>query len=310
MDKKVLIFGVNGFVGPYLAREFSEHGYEVYGSDRASESNVETLAGFRAADITNAEEVASVIGEFAPTVIINLAAISSVGLSWKIPQATIEVNVIGTVNILQAALTLDVLPRVLLIGSSEEYAPSDSPLSEESPLNASSPYGISKVAQENMANLYAERFGLPIYKVRAFNHTGVGQTSTFVLPSWCKQVAEISASGQPGTIRVGNVSVIRDFSDVRDIVRAYRMIVESDKSGETFNVGSGSGYALSDLLEKIVSLSDCPVDVEVDEELLRPSDNPVIICDNSKIERELGWKPQHSIDDALGDLFASMRESA
>lgn len=214
-----------------------------------------------------------------------------------------EVNVIGTINILQGASMLEDMPKVLLIGSSEEYAPSEYPLSEDAPLNATSPYGISKATQERFADLYAERFGIPIYKVRAFNHTGVGQSTTFVLSSWCEQVAAISASGKPGVIKVGNIEVVRDFSDVRDIVRAYRMVVESDKSGDVFNVGSGKGQLLSELLATIVSFSEPAIDVEVDETLLRPSDNPVIVCDNSKIERELGWKPEHSIEECLSALY-------
>lgn len=305
MGKIVLIFGVNGFVGSYLTREFVEHGYEVYGSDRAAECAVEGLSAFRCADITDYEALEAIIRDFKPGIIINLAAISSVGLSWKIPQTTMEVNVIGTINILQVTSMLEDAPKVLLIGSSEEYAPSERPLNEDALLNAMSPYGISKVTQERFADLYAERFGIPIYKVRAFNHTGVGQASTFVLPSWCEQVAAISASGKPGIIKVGNVEVVRDFSDVRDIVRAYRMIVESDKSGEVFNVGSGIGHPLSELLAEIVSFSDQAIDVEVNEALLRPSDNPVIVCDNAKIERELGWKPRHSIEESLRDVFNS-----
>lgn len=303
MEKSVLIFGVNGFVGSYLTREFLEHGYEAYGSDRAAECDVEGLSAFRCADITDHEAVESIIRDLKPGIIINLAAISSVGLSWKLPQATMEVNVIGTINILQGASMLRDAPKVLLIGSSEEYAPSEHPLAEDAPLNATSPYGISKVTQERFADLYAERFDIPIYRVRAFNHTGVGQAPTFVLPSWCEQVATISASGKPGVIKVGNVEVVRDFSDVRDIVRAYRMIVESDKSGEVFNVGSGTGSPLSELLAKIISFSDQVVDVEVDEGFLRPSDTPVIVCDNVKIERELGWKPEHSIVECLRSLY-------
>ena len=308
MKKSALIFGVNGFVGSYLVPELIASGYEVCGSDRCASSFVPGLSAFRTGDITNAERVESIIHDLAPDVIVNLAAISSVGLSWRHPQATMEVNVVGPVNILQAASTLERIPKVLLIGSSEEYAPSMLPVDESAPINASSPYGVSKVAQENMANLYADRFGIPIYKVRAFNHTGVGQADSFVLPSWCKQVAAMSPSEAPRTIRVGNTDVVRDFSDVRDIVRAYRMLIESDKHGEVFNIGSGAGYSLSELLDKIISLSDCPVKAVVDPDLLRPADNPVSICDNSKIKRELGWSPEHSIDDLLRSMYEHFRD--
>ena len=308
MKKSALIFGVNGFVGSYLVRELIDNGYEVHGSDRAADSPIAELSAFRTGDITDAEIVEAIIHELAPDVIVNLAAISSVGLSWRCPQATMAVNVVGPVNILQAAASLDRMPKVLLIGSSEEYAPSALPVDESAPINASSPYGVSKIAQENMANLYADRFGIPIYKVRAFNHTGVGQADSFVLPSWCKQIAAMSSSGTPGIIRVGNTDVVRDFSDVRDIVRAYRMLIESDKHGEVFNIGSGVGYSLSELLDRIISLSDCPVEAVGGPGLLRPTGNPGSICDNSKVKHELGWSPEHSIDDLLRSMYEDFHD--
>ena len=161
----------------------------------------------------------------------------------------IPVTVPEGTTILEAARKQPRMPKVLLIGSSEEYAPSDEPLSETSPLDANSPYGVSKVMQERFASLYRARYGMKVYCVRPFNHTGVGQRETFVIPSWCKQAAEISRSGKPGVMRVGNLDVKRDFSDVRDIVRAYRMILESEDCETIYNVGSGKAIALRELLE-------------------------------------------------------------
>lgn len=303
MTKRALIFGVNGFVGTYMTQELIENGYEVFGGDRALSSSVQGLCGFFRSDITDAHRVASVIKETMPDAIINLAAISSVGASWAQPQATISVNVIGAVNVLQGVLDAGSASKVLLIGSSEEYAPSPEPMAEEARLDASNPYGISKMAQEGFAHLYAERFGLPVYLVRSFNHTGVGQADTFVLPSWCKQVAQIACSGHDGVLRVGNLNIIRDFSDVRDVVRAYRLLIESDRSGEVFNVGSGTACPLEELLQRIASFSDEAIDIEVDLALLRPSDNPVIVCDNTKIVRELGWYPRYSIEETLQEMY-------
>ena len=303
MQDTVLIFGANGFVGPYLAREFKQCGYEVIGSDRADHAVSSDVSKHFTADLLDADRIAGIIKEVAPDYIVNLAAISSVGLSWKIPQQTMQVNIVGSLNILEGACFLDAPPKVLLVGSSEEYAPSLDPLSEESKIDATNPYGISKVAQEDIADLYASRFDIPIYKVRAFNHTGVGQAPAFVLSSWCQQVAEIERSGKPGTISVGNVDIIRDFSDVRDIVRAYRLLLESDHASTPFNIGSGVPHELKDLLQMIISFSNQEIAVHADPELFRPTDNPVILCDNSRAKVELGWQPQLPIEGTLSEMF-------
>lgn len=301
--KRVLIFGSAGFVGIYLAKEFTQNGYEVYGSDRLA---VESLAGFmkyKAADILDAKAVSGIIREFKPNYIVNLAAVSSVGMSWNMPQATMEVNVIGALNILEAARSLENIPKVMFIGSSEEYAPSDKPISEDMPLNANNPYGISKTAQERFAEVYRERYGMKIYCVRPFNHTGVGQRETFVLPSFCKQVADIEKSGKTGVIKVGNLAAKRDFSDVRDIVRGYRAIIESNDCKKVYNLGSGKAYSLKELLEYIISLSSQKIEIEVDTTLFRPNDNNIICCNNSSIKNNLGVAFVYSLYDTLKDMY-------
>ena len=216
-----------------------------------------------------------------------------------------EVNVIGALNTLEAARCINDVPRVLFIGSSEEYAPCDLPINENMPLSANNPYGISKMAQERFAEIYRDRYGMQVYCVRPFNHTGIGQKDTFVLPSFCKQVAEIETSGTSGFIKVGNLSVKRDFSDVRDIVRAYRLIIESDNCARVFNVGYGTAYSLRELLEYIISLSSQQIRIEIDPERYRPTDNSFICCDNSFIKQELGWKPEYSIQETLNSIFKS-----
>ena len=190
-----------------------------------------------------------------------------------------------------------------MIGSSEEYAPNEQPLNEESPVSALSPYGISKAMQGQFADLYCEKLGLDITRTRSFNHTGVGQTDTFVLPSFCKQAAGIARTGKPGVIQVGNLDVVRDFSDVRDIVRAYRLLLEGDYAGQVFNVGCGTGYSLRQLLEHIISFADVPIEIEVSAERLRPSDNPVSICDYTKLEQATGWRPESDVYQALEKMF-------
>lgn len=296
---KVLIFGASGFVGPYLAKEFEEHGYEVIGTD-IKETNA---MSFKFADILDVSSVERVVRETAPDMIVNLAAISSVGQSWNFPQITVSVNVIGALNILEAARRLDNSPKILFVGSSEEYEASDKPISEKNPLNANNPYGISKAAQERFAKIYRERFGIKIYCVRPFNHTGPGQSDSFVLSSFCKQVAEIEKSGKSGVIKVGNLSPKRDFSHVKDIVRAYRMILETDDCEMVYNVGSGMVHSLSDMLDYILKLSRKEITVEIDPKRFRPVDTPVICCNNSLIRENLGWKPQLSVFDALREMY-------
>lgn len=300
---KVLIFGAGGFVGRYLAQEFLISGYQVVGSDKVNNGTLPADVEFIEADLLNTDAVNKIVEDVQPDMIVNLAAISSVGASWSIPQVTMSVNVIGALNIMEAARKCKPMPKVMFIGSSEEYEESDQPISEATPLNANNPYGISKMAQERFAEVYRERYGMRIYCVRPFNHTGIGQRDSFVLPSFCKQVAEIEQSGEPGVIKVGNLSAKRDFSDVRDIVRAYRMIIESDDCTKIYNVGSGQAFGLNELLDYIVSLSSQEIAVEVDPARFRPVDTPIICCDYSKIEQELGWKPEHGIKETLKEIF-------
>ena len=306
---RVLIFGAGGFVGSYLCKEFLNNGYKVSGTDKGEGSALPSEVDFYKTDLMQADEVEKLIGQIQPDIIVNLAAISSVGASWNMPQATMAINVIGALNIMEAARKSEQKPRILFVGSSEEYVISENPLDENTQLNANNPYGISKVTQEQFAKLYREQYGLKIYCVRPFNHTGIGQRDSFVLPSFCKQVAEIDKSGKNGKIKVGNLKVKRDFSHVKDVVRAYRMIVESDNCNQIYNVGSGNAYSLEDMLTYIIGLSDQNIEIEVDQNRIRPTDQPVICCDRSLIGKELGWKPQYDVYDALKEMFDYYKES-
>lgn len=303
MNKKVLIFGAGGFVGKYLAKEFSSNNYKVYGSDKNSSNNINEFYEFYKCDLLDINQVSSILKEVNPTHIINLAAISSVGLSWKIPQVTISVNVIGTLNILESVKEICPLSKILFIGSSEEYAPSENPIDESNPLNANNPYGISKAVQEQFSEIYRKRYGLKIYYVRPFNHTGVGQSDSFVIPSFCKQVAEIEKHSESGTIYVGNLEVKRDFSNVKDIARAYRMIIESNDCNIVYNVGSGTAVSLKEILNYIVGLSTKHIEIEIDKDLFRPSDNPVICCNSKLIYEKTGWKPEYNIYDTIKEMY-------
>lgn len=300
---RVLIFGAGGFVGSYLCKEFLNNGYKVSGTDKGEGSALPSEVDFYRTNLMQANEVEKLIGQIQPDIIVNLAAISSVGASWNMPQTTMAINVIGALNIMEAARKSEQKPRILFVGSSEEYVISENPLDENTQLNANNPYGISKVTQEQFAKLYREQYGLKIYCVRPFNHTGIGQRDSFVLPSFCKQVAEIDKSGKDGKIQVGNLKVKRDFSHVKDVVRAYRMIVESDNCNQIYNVGSGNAYSLEDMLTYIIGLSNQHIEIEVDQNRIRPTDQPVICCDRSLIGKELGWEPQYNVYDALKEMY-------
>ena len=305
---KVLIFGAGGFVGRYLSQEFLSNGYEVYGSDKTQGEMISKDVKFTVSDLMNAEDVEKIIKEVAPDIVVNLAAISSVGASWNIPQTTMLVNVIGALNIMEAVRKNENKTKIMLIGSSEEYIISEYPMSEDRILDANNPYGISKMTQERFAKLYREQYGLKIYCVRPFNHTGVGQRDSFVLPSFCKQVAEIEKSGMPGKISVGNLMVKRDFCHVKDIVRAYRMIIESDNCDIIYNVGSGKTYSLEELLQYIISLSSQQIEIKIDKERFRPTDQPVICCDHNLITSELGWEPKFTVFDALSEMYEEYKK--
>lgn len=300
--KSVVIVGISGFVGRYLTQEFLGHGYKVFGFDLNRAAWLDDRAVFHKVDILK-DDIKQIIIQIQPDVIVNLAAISSVGLSWNSPQMTMMVNVIGAINLLEAAKECEPKPKVLLIGSSEEFAPSDIPLHEQMPLDANNPYGISKETQEKFATLYRRCFDIQVFYVRPFNHTGIGQDEAFVWPSFCKQVATIERSGKPGTIYVGNLSVERDFSNVKDIVRAYRMIVESGSCYKVFNIGSGNAYRLRTILDYLVSLSSQEITIKFDQKRYRATDTQRICCDCRNIKSELNWAPEYNIFETIKEMY-------
>lgn len=295
-SEKVLIIGAGGFVGPYLCEEFDARGYDVVAADR-SEAN-----GCYPVDITDYQSVSDLICSCGPTCLVNLAGMSSVAASWRSPQLAFDINTVGAINVLEAVRHYSPSTRILLIGSSEEYSPSARPLSEPSELESNNPYGISKVAQERLAELYRMKYGVRVSLTRSFNHTGPGQRASFVISSWCKQAVDIERGLQAPVIRVGNVEVKRDFTDVRDVVRAYRMIIEHDAC-DVYNVGSGKSRLLSDMLSYIRSCCSTDFEVFIDSGLLRPSDTPMICADISKIKREIGWIPEIPFERTVEDML-------
>ncbi|WP_290723430.1 MULTISPECIES: GDP-mannose 4,6-dehydratase [unclassified Fibrobacter] len=295
---KVVIVGAAGFVGKYLTRELEAAGHSVVTADLPE------------VNLQNAPQVEALIEGAKPDAIVNLAAISSVGASWKCPADTISVNVNGTLNLLEAIRKHAPHAKTLLIGSAEEYAipEGNKALKETDPLEASNPYGISKIAQENFAQLYRKKYGMQIVCTRSFNHTGVGQTTTFALPSFVKQVAEIDKSGKPGKILVGNLSAWRDFSDVEDVVHVYRMLLENENEFDTYNVGSGIANRIEDLLKDVIlKFTPAEIEIVVDPEKVRPVETPYLCADNTRIKKY--WKGT-DIRTTLKKMFDHFRAEA
>lgn len=307
--KKVLIIGVNGFVGAHLSNELLKSGYECYGTDlNISNLNNKNIKLFKL-DILDKTMILDILNDIKPNYIINLAAISSVKLSWSIPQKTFDVNVNGTINILESVKELKLKSRILLIGSSEQYGKIDysKAVSEKSELNALNPYGISKATQEKVAAMYINTYGLDVMMVRAFNHIGPGQGKGFVVPDFASQLVDIEKGNLEPVIRVGNLSAERDFTDVRDVVRAYRVILEKGKSGEVYNVGSGNAISIQMVLDKLIKNCNVEVQVEIDSNKLRPVDTPKIECNNTKLKDQTGWRAVYSIDESLKDIIEYWR---
>ncbi|MCR5027881.1 MAG: GDP-mannose 4,6-dehydratase [Fibrobacter sp.] len=291
---QTLVVGATGFVGGYLVRELENAGHSV------------VQANFPEFNLLNLEQVEKTVQDASPDYVVNLAAVSSVGQSWKDPVMTVDVNIKGTLHLLDSIQKFAPKAKTLLIGSAEEYAPKDSPLKETDALEASNPYGITKVAQENFADLYRKKFGMQIVCTRSFNHTGVGQLLNFALPSFCKQVAEIDKSGKPGKIYVGNLSAIRDFSDVEDVAHVYRMLLEAENDYTVYNVGSGKAHSMRELLQMIIDLAKVQIEVVQDPEKMRPVDIPYLCADNSRVQKF--WRGT-DIRETIRKMFSAFRNA-
>lgn len=312
----ILITGAAGFVGSHLIDFLQSNTGDIIYSSVLNEQEASTVRlekdKIKIADITNAKQVDALIEEVRPNVVYHLAAQSSVGNSWKIPALTYSINIVGTTNLLESLKKYELQStKVLLIGSAEQYGsikPEELPVTEEHALTAANPYSISKVTQEMLAKMYVKSCGMDITMVRAFNHIGPGQNTNFVIPDWCSQIVKIEKGEQEPVLKVGNISVKRDFTDVRDIVRAYYLLSQKGKAGEVYNVGTGKSLSLEDILNVMKELSvHDSISVEIDPDKLRPADIPELIADVSKLKEATGWEPQFHVKDTIGDILNSMR---
>ncbi len=319
---KVMVTGAYGFVGGYLAAKLVEEGHEVLGVDLAAGSPEAGYAGddgpayrgsypagaeYARCDLLDGETVEDIVARWKPERIFHLAAQSSASRSFEQPRLTMESNVIATVNLLEAVRKSAGDARVLVTGSCEEYgnrSPGEMPLDEKTPIEPVSPYASSKASQEIVAMQYHRAFSLNVLLTRSFSHTGPGQTDRFVLPSFARQCAMAAAGKTEPVIRTGNIGVVRDFLDVRDVCDAYVSLAEKGRAGDVYNVCSGKGLKLSDALETMIRIVKTDIRVETDPKLLRPVDVPVLIGDNGKLKRETKWNPAIPTEKMLYDLLS------
>ncbi len=315
---KALITGITGFAGSHLADYLlAEHpDVEVFGINRwrSKMDNIEHLEGkitLIEADLRDYTSMRRALEKSQPDYIFHLAAQSFVPSSWIAPNDTFSINAQGQINLFEAVRELKLDPAIQLACSSEQYGlvhPEETPIKETNPLRPLSPYAVSKVAQDYLGYQYFQSYGIRAIRTRGFNHTGPRRGHVFVTSNFCRQVAAIEAGRQEPIIRVGNLDAIRDFTDVRDMVRAYWLAVTKAKPGEVYNIATGTGIHIRDLLQMILDRSKVKVNIEIDPDRLRPSDVEILIGDSSKFRADTGWEPQIPFEKTLSDLLDYWRD--
>lgn len=313
--KKALIIGAAGFVGQYLIRYMESAGsFEVHATklpnenialDSASSTQIYNL------DILKKEEIITLLYEIRPDYIFHLAAQSSVSVAWKNPALTIDVNIKGAVNVLDAVRELYYKPRVLLIGSGEEYGhiePGETPINEKNHIRPGNIYAATKACQNMIGSIYANAYDMKVMMVRAFNHIGPGQSAIFVVSDFCRQVAEIEKGMREPVMFVGNLAAKRDFTDVRDVVRAYTLLIEKGIPGETYNVGSGIAFEIREILNRIVDLSEKKIEIRIDPNKIRPVDVPIIEADITKLKEVTGWEKKIPLERTIQETLDYWRK--
>jgi GDP-4-dehydro-6-deoxy-D-mannose reductase len=309
--KKILITGFTGFVSGHLLNYLRSTGkqYDIVGLSRTgtapivsgSNINIRTVH----ADLNDRRNISVILEEFKPDHIIHLASDSSVAHSWQTPVESFQNNTNIFLNLVESVRVLKFPCRILSIGSSEEYGVVDKkyiPITEETPFNPVSPYAVARVSQELLSGIYAKGYGVDIVLTRSFNHIGPGQKDNFVISSFARQIIKLK-KGKDSLLQVGNIDVIRDFLDVRDVVKAYMLLLEKGKTGEVYNICSGKGYSLKEVLDKMMIIAGVEFDYHIDKQLIRPADNPIIIGSNEKIQKECGWEPEIPIETSLKDIL-------
>lgn len=324
---RVLITGIAGFAGSHLAQALvapctdqpplalPAEPVEVHGvlhrQDRRIHHLIDKLTLHRG-DLRNAIWVDEVIEQVHPDVVLHLAAWSDVGGSWRQPWTVYELNIQCQLNLLEALRRHCPTARTVVVTSNEAYGlvrPEDLPLDESTPFRPNSPYGVSKVTQDVMGLQYWQSHRLPIVRARSFNHIGPGQSDDFAASAFARQIAEIEAGKRAPVVRVGNLDSQRDFTDVRDVVRAYWLLAQHGAAGEAYNVGSGVARPTRWLLDTLLGFAQLPVSVESDPERMRPSDVPLSVCNPAKLVAATGWQPQIDLRSSLSQMLDGWRSA-
>jgi len=309
---KYLLTGFSGFVSRHFLAflDQQDSGAQVLGVDvNDPDFDVRTFknlkCSFRQIDLLNRDEVSNIISQFQPDFILHLASFSSVAFSWKNPVESFANNTNIFLNLLEKVRTMNLNCRILSVGSSEEYGNvkvKDVPLSENTRLNPVSPYAVARVSQELLTKVYVESYGLDIVMTRSFNHIGPGQKDIFVVSSFARQMVEMKKSKAAGELITGDLSIVRDFLDVRDVVKAYFLLLQKGRTGEIYNVCSGVGNTLEQVIDKLAVQLGVKYTLKTNKELLRPNDNKIIIGDNSKLVNETGWQSSFTLEQSLKDI--------
>jgi GDP-4-dehydro-6-deoxy-D-mannose reductase len=317
MAERVIVTGASGFVGGHLIEFLLKHtDAQVYAAKRRrSDARVTENDGrvhWVEMDVTDAHNVLSIVKAVRPTHIFHLAAQSFVPTSWKSPIETLTINAVGTANVLEAVKTHGPETKIHIAGSSEEYGrvePDELPITEENPLRPLSPYGVSKVAADLFGQQYHCSHGLHVVITRAFNHTGPGRGEDFVESNFSRQIARIEQRFQPPVIWVGNLDATRDFSDVRDIARAYWLALERGRPGEVYNICSGTTLSIRQMLDDILALSGVKeIRIDLDPDRMRPSDVLLLHGNCTRFQRQTGWRPEIPLERTWGDLLNYWRD--
>lgn len=306
---RVLVTGAGGFVGPHLVAALVARGAQVRGAGLGAPPADVPLTGWVEADFADRDACAAAIAAGPLDAVVHLAGQSSAARSFEAPEETFRANVTGTWTLLETLRTQAPAVRALVVGTSEVYGPIEpgTRAAEDAPYAPVSPYALSKAAAEQVARAYHETHGLDVVCARPFGHTGPGQTPRFVIPSFAQQIAAIEAGRAEPVLRVGNLEVTRDLSDVRDVVQGYVALLERGRSGGVYNLCRGEGVSLSDVVAGLARRARVEVRVEVDPARLRPADTPWLVGDPGLIERETGWRVTRPLDATLDDVLDEWR---
>lgn len=315
--KKALITGITGFAGSHLAELLLKEKVDVYGIQRwrSKTENIEHIKHkikIEEADLLDAHSLITVIDKIKPDYIFHLAAQSFVQSSWASPTQTLEVNITGTAHLFEAVRKTGLPITIQIACSSEEYGkvlPNEVPIKETNPLRPLSPYAVSKLAMDYLGYQYHESYDMQIIRTRGFNHTGPRRGEVFAESSFAKQIAEIEKGKREPVVYVGNLEAQRDYTDVRDMVRAYYLAVQKCVPGEVYNIATGKAWRIRDVLELLISMSKVKVEVKHDPTRMRPSDVEILIGNNSKFVKQTGWKPEIPFRNTMEDLLNYWREN-